>query len=104
VDRCQASAGATVNDQPEPVSRMSRNSVKHQVTPFCPASPGTRHPPVPPAGIEPATRGLGIRCSQFAHLREQVKSSCDLGYSISLEPVVTRRFPVFRGTAAGPTH
>ena len=31
--RCQASAGATVKDQAEPVSRISRNSVKHQVTP-----------------------------------------------------------------------
>ncbi len=27
-DEWQASAGATVNDQPEPVSKMSRNSVK----------------------------------------------------------------------------
>ncbi len=61
--RCQASAGATVKDQPEPVSRISRNSVKHQVTPECPASPGTGHGLVPPAGIEPATRGLGNRCS-----------------------------------------
>jgi hypothetical protein len=31
--RCQASAGATVKDQPEPVSRINRNSVNHQVTP-----------------------------------------------------------------------
>jgi hypothetical protein len=37
--RCQASAGATVKDQPEPVSTISRNSVKDQVTPFCPAHP-----------------------------------------------------------------
>jgi hypothetical protein len=27
---CQASAGATVKDQPEPVSKMSRNSVNHE--------------------------------------------------------------------------
>ena len=27
---------ATVNDQPEPVSKMSRNSVKHEVVPECP--------------------------------------------------------------------
>ncbi len=31
--RCQASAEATVKDQAEPVSRISRNSVKDQVTP-----------------------------------------------------------------------
>ena len=65
--RCQASAGATrqasagagVEDQPEPVSRISRNSVKDQVTPERPASPGTRQDGVPSAGIEPAARGLG---------------------------------------------
>ena len=33
--------------------------VKPQVTPFRQASLETRHPVVPPAGIEPATRGLG---------------------------------------------
>jgi hypothetical protein len=31
--RCQASAGATVNDHPEPPSRITRSSVKRQVTP-----------------------------------------------------------------------
>ena len=35
--RCQASPGATVKDQPKPPSRISRGSVKHQVTPERPA-------------------------------------------------------------------
>src|SRR5256885_13276543 len=39
---CQASAGATVKDQPESVSWINRNSVKDQVTPDRPASPETR--------------------------------------------------------------
>src|SRR5438128_1109000 len=60
---CQASAGATVKHQPESVSRINRNSVKDQVTPERQASPETRHTSVPPAGIEPATHGLGNRCS-----------------------------------------
>jgi hypothetical protein len=35
---------------------------------------GTSSPlSVPPAGIEPATRGLGIRCSHFAYLREHLE-------------------------------
>jgi hypothetical protein len=38
---------------------LSRNSVKDQVTPERPASPGTRQDGVPSAGIEPAARGLG---------------------------------------------
>jgi len=29
-------------DQPDPVSRINPSSVKHQVTPECPASPGQR--------------------------------------------------------------
>jgi hypothetical protein len=33
MDRCQASAGATVKDQPELVSNMSRSSVNHEVVP-----------------------------------------------------------------------
>jgi hypothetical protein len=37
--RCQGSAGTGVNDHPEPR--------QHQVTPFCPASPGTRQRLVP---------------------------------------------------------
>ena len=57
---CQASAGATVNDQPDPVSRINRNSVKDQVTPFCPASPGARHSVVGPRGREPRTCGLRV--------------------------------------------
>ena len=52
-----------VKHQPEPVSRISRHSVKDQVTPERPASPGTRQDGVPSAGIEPAARGLGNRCS-----------------------------------------
>jgi hypothetical protein len=100
--RCQASAGATVKDQPEPVSTISRNSVKHQVTPECPASPGTRHSPVPPAGIEPATRGLGIRCSQIAYMREHTEMGHWEGIPSLEHSFVTRRFPVFRGTSAGP--
>ena len=42
-----------------PVSKISRNSVKDQVTPDRQASPETRQDLVPPAGIEPATHGLG---------------------------------------------
>ena len=38
---CQASAGATVKDQPESVSWINRNSVKDQVTPERQASPNT---------------------------------------------------------------
>src|SRR6266496_2380366 len=59
---CQASAGATVKHQPESVSWINRNSVKDQVKPERQASPGVRHFLVPPAGIEPATHGLGNRC------------------------------------------
>jgi hypothetical protein len=40
---CQASAEATVKDQAESVSRISRNSVKDQVTPERQASPEVRH-------------------------------------------------------------
>jgi hypothetical protein len=50
-NRCQASAGATVNDQAESVSRISRSSVKDQVTPLRPASPGTRQLDGGPKGI-----------------------------------------------------
>ncbi len=32
-ERCQASAGATVKHQPDPVSRINRNSDRAQVTP-----------------------------------------------------------------------
>src|SRR5918996_5583344 len=52
---CQASAGVTVKDHPEPVSGISRSSVKHQVTPERPASPGTAHMVRGRAGLEPAT-------------------------------------------------
>jgi len=47
--RRQASPGATVNDQPDPTSTISRSGVKAQVTPERSASPGTRHFVVPPA-------------------------------------------------------
>ncbi len=56
-------AGATVKDHPEQVSRISRSDVNDQVTPERPASPETRQHMVPSAGIEPATPGLGNRCS-----------------------------------------
>src|SRR5438445_12698683 len=62
-DRCQRSAGATVKDQPDQVSTISRNGVKPQVTPERPASPEAGHHTVPPGGIEPPTHGLGNRCS-----------------------------------------
>ena len=41
------------------MSRISRNSVKHQVTPFRPASPGTRHRIGGPPGTR--TRNLRIK-------------------------------------------
>jgi hypothetical protein len=74
--RCQASAEATVNDQPEPVSRISRNSVKDQVTPERQASPGTRHLPVHPAGQYskkyPQVEGHVLRLSgRHAKLRRE---------------------------------
>jgi len=62
-ERCQASAGATVKDQPDPVSRISRSSVKDQVTPEHPASPETRHLFVETSGLEPPTPCLQSRCS-----------------------------------------
>jgi hypothetical protein len=55
---CQASAGATVKDQPDSVSWISRNSVQHQVTPERQASPEARHLLVGAAGFEPATSAL----------------------------------------------
>src|SRR5205823_14902151 len=55
---CQGSAGATVKDQPEQVSRISRNRVKDQVTPLRKASPEARHTPVDPRGFEPLTYWL----------------------------------------------
>src|ERR1043166_3737653 len=63
VGRGQASAGATVKDQPESVSTINRNSVKDQVTPDRQASPGTRQSSVGRVGIEPTTRGLKAPCS-----------------------------------------
>ena len=41
-----------------PVSSISRSSVKDQVTPERPASPGTRHKAVRRGGLEPPTRCL----------------------------------------------
>src|SRR5919106_2484350 len=40
---CQGSAGATVKDQAEQVSSITRSHVQDQVTPERTASPGTRH-------------------------------------------------------------
>jgi hypothetical protein len=39
-EKCQTSPGATVKDQPELVSNISRICVNDQVEPECPASPG----------------------------------------------------------------
>ena len=61
--RCQASAEATVKDQPNTVSSISRTRVKHQVTPERPASPGTRQVAAPGVGLEPTTYGLTVRRS-----------------------------------------
>src|SRR2546428_12118951 len=46
--KCQGSAGATVQNQPDQVSKISRSRVKDQVTPERRASPETRHHSVPP--------------------------------------------------------
>src|SRR5207249_5896517 len=63
---CQASAGATVKDQAESVSGISRTSVKHQVTPERRASPEARHACVGREAIEPSTRGFKAPCSSTA--------------------------------------
>ena len=55
---CQGSAGATVKDQAEQVSTISRSRVKDQVTPERPASPGARHYRVGAEGLEPPTFAL----------------------------------------------
>src|SRR5207237_5750343 len=60
---CQGSAGATVKDQPEQVSRISRNRVKDQVTPLRKASPEARQAVVETSGLEPPTPCLQSRCS-----------------------------------------
>jgi hypothetical protein len=55
-DRCRPSAGATVKDRPEQVSRISRSRVNDQVTPV------QHHPghdsPVGAEGFEPPTFSL----------------------------------------------
>ncbi len=51
-NHCQRSPGTTVKGHPELVSNISRNCVNDQVEPECPASPGARHPEVPPGGAE----------------------------------------------------
>jgi hypothetical protein len=59
---CQTSPGATVKDQPELVSTISRNCVNDQVEPECPASPGARHHIVGPQGTRILPAGLkGLR-------------------------------------------
>lgn len=40
---CHTSAGATVTNQAEHLSHISRSRVTDQVVPFCQASPGARH-------------------------------------------------------------
>ena len=52
--RCQRSAGATVKGHPNPVSRISRIRVNHQVTPERRASPETRQLTVETTGLEAA--------------------------------------------------
>ena len=55
---CQGSAGATVKDQAEQVSTISRSRVNDQVTPERPASPGARQETVGAEGLEPPTFAL----------------------------------------------
>src|SRR5512132_4071453 len=71
--RCQASAGATVKDQPEPMSWISRNSVKDQVTPERPASPGTRHFGRGPPGIR--TPNLRIKSPLLCQIELEARRS-----------------------------
>jgi hypothetical protein len=58
---CQTSPRATVKDQPDLVSTISRNCVNDQVEPECPASPGARHRSTTALSGSPGNRTLNLR-------------------------------------------
>jgi hypothetical protein len=60
---CHTSAGATVTNQAEHLSHISRSRVIDQVVPLCQASPGARQSLARPEGFEPPTFGLEVRRS-----------------------------------------
>jgi hypothetical protein len=100
---CQASPGATVNHQPDPVSKNNRSGVKPQVTPERPASPGTRHF----LGGAGRTRTSGRRIMSlisgaFVTCGNRRKDTTTCGFECSVLPGVSHPFAVRRGANTGP--